>query len=475
MSAHPLIGGKARPTTARAIHSPWDGSVVSTVGFCEEPELKEALESAERGFGETKKLPRHERAAILERMADCLFSERDHLARTILEESGKPLQFARGEVARCEQTFRRFAEATRSLTEASIPLDAVAAGEGRIGLMDRFPLGPILGITPFNFPLNLVAHKMAPAIATGCSFLIKPAEQTPTSAIQLGQIAQKCGFPDSAINVVPADRSVVRHLVDSEIPKLLSFTGSAEVGWALKTQAGQKKVTLELGGNAAVILHSDADLARAIPAIATAGMAYAGQVCISVQRILIHESIYEEARSQLFAALSKIPTGDPSQASTICGPMISHHARERLKSWVQEAVAEGASIAFSQEQHPNPAVLPPMALEHVNPHCKIYAEEAFGPVVILESYRDMEEAIHSTNQGRWGLQTGLFTEDIQTLFMAYQQLEVGALLHNDVPTRRVDHMPYGGIKDSGLGREGPLWAMRDYTEPKMLSINWTNR
>lgn len=472
MGSKALIGGAPESGELRAVVSPWSGEPVSEAAFCDTGLLQQALEASEVGFQETKSLPRHERVAVLERMADLVEERSDSLAATIQAEAGKPVQYAAGEVARCAGTLRRFAEATRSYTDPAVPLDAVPAAAGRTGLLQRFPVGPILGITPFNFPLNLVAHKVAPAVATGCSFVIKPAEQTPTSAIQLGEIALEAGYPEPAVSVVPADRQVVGGLVESDIPRLLSFTGSARVGWELKARAGRKKVTLELGGNAAAIVHSDADLAVAMGAIASAAMAYAGQVCISVQRVLIHASRYDEAREALIDCLASVATGDPSLPETVCGPLINPAAKKRLESWVSEACSSGAQIAFSQPAHPNPRVLAPMALEGVNPTCSLYAEEAFGPVVLLEPYSTIEEAIARTNQGRWGLQTGLFTHDLRVVFEAYNTLEVGALFHNDVPTRRVDHMPYGGVKDSGLGREGPRWAMDDYTEPRMLSLNW---
>lgn len=470
-----LVGGKSLDGMPHTVHSPWSGDAVSEVAFCDSELLQRALEDSQKGFKLTKTLARHERVAILERMAELVLERGDALAATIQSEAGKPVQYAQGEVSRCAETLRRFAEATRSFSDPTVPLDAVPAAEGRTGLLQRFPVGPVVGITPFNFPLNLVAHKVAPAIATGCSFVIKPAEQTPTSALQLGEIALEAGYPAPGVSVVPADRGVVSRLVESPIPRLLSFTGSARVGWDLKARSGRKKVTLELGGNAAAIVHADADLPSAMSAIATAAMAYAGQVCISVQRVLIHTSRYDEARSRLLEQLSKIPTGDPSDPSTVCGPLINASAKLRLKTWISEACASGAQVAFTQPEHSNPRVLAPTALEQVDPSCSIYAEEAFGPVILLESYETITEAIARTNQGRWGLQTGLFTHDLRVVFEAYNHLEVGALFHNDVPTRRVDHMPYGGVKDSGLGREGPRWAMDEYTEPRMLSLNWGSR
>ena len=472
MTQKAIVGGKPVSSEPRAVVSPWSGETVAEVGFCDSNLLEKALEASRQGFKSTKTLPRHERVAILERMANLVVERKDTLTSTIQAEAGKPIHYAEGEVNRCSETLRRFAEATRNYTDPTVPLDAVSAAAGRTGLLQRFPVGPVVGITPFNFPLNLVAHKVAPAIATGCSFIIKPAEQTPTSALQLGQIALDAGYPDLGVNVVPADREIVSGLIQSSVPNLISFTGSAKVGWAIKGNAGRKKVTLELGGNAAAIVHSDANLPKAMEAIATAAMAYAGQVCISVQRVLIHKSCYAEARSLLLQRLAAIPTGDPSDPTTICGPLINPSAKIRLESWISDACRAGAQVVFQQPQHSNPRVMVPMALEQVDPACSLYAEEAFGPVVLLETYEDISEAITRTNQGRWGLQTGLFTNDVRVIFEAYHGLDVGALFHNDVPTRRVDHMPYGGVKDSGLGREGPRWAMDDYTEPRMLSLNW---
>ena len=468
----PLIGGVHRDCELEAVHNPWSGEITSEIGQTSPSMIDEALDASVEGFYALRDLQPYQRADILEKMAIGVAENKALLSDAILREAGKPTCYAEGEVDRCIQTFQRSAEAARDSGQTSIPLNAVEAGHGRTGLVERFPRGPVLAITPFNFPLNLVAHKIGPAIAAGCSFIVKPAEQTPTPALILGRIAQEAGCPPQAVNILPAHRSRAAQLVEDPRPKVLSFTGSDRVGWMLKSQAGKKKVLLELGGNAAAIVHDDANLDLAVPLIVGGAYAYAGQVCISVQRVLIHESRYAEARDRIIDEVSNVATGNPEDPSVTCGPLIHPSAKTRILQWEKEALDAGGKRTFAQPEPDNPSLLSPRIFETVPRHSKLYQEEVFGPVMMLESYSTLAEAIALVNDSRWGLQAGFFGEKLPEVFQAFRQLEVGALFHNDIPTRRVDHMPYGGVKDSGLGREGPTWAMEDYTEPRMLAIRW---
>ena len=468
----PLVGGGSRTCELEAVHNPWSGDIASEIGQSTTAMIDEALAASVEGFHALRELQPYQRAEILEKMAVGVQATKDVLTAAILREAGKPIRYAQGEVDRCIQTLQRSAEAARDHGQTSIPLNAVAAGHGRTGLMERFPRGPVLAITPFNFPLNLVAHKIGPAIAAGCSFLVKPAEQTPTAALILGRIALESGCPPKAVNVLPAHRSRAAQLVEDPRPKVLSFTGSDRVGWMLKARAGKKKVLLELGGNAAAIVHADANLDSAVPLIVGGAYAYAGQVCISVQRVLIHESRYADAREQIIAEAAKVATGIPEDPSVICGPLINPTAKARILQWEKEAIDAGGQRIYAQPEHDNSSILAPRICERIPQQCRLYQEEVFGPVMMLESYATLDEAIALVNQSRWGLQAGFFGETLPDVFQAFRQIEVGALFHNDIPTRRVDHMPYGGVKDSGLGREGPKWAMDDYTEPRMLAIQW---
>jgi glyceraldehyde-3-phosphate dehydrogenase (NADP+) len=340
---------------------------------------------------------------------------------------------------------------------------------GRWGIVKRFPLGPIAGITPFNFPLNLVAHKVAPAIAAGCSMVLKPAPQTPLSSLLLAEVIQQAGWPDGGFNVLPLSNEDASLLVTDERIKLISFTGSAAVGWAIKNNAGKKKVVLELGGNAGVIVHSDADLAYAAGRCVTGGFSYAGQTCISVQRILVEQSVCGKFIEFLLDGVSKLKTGDPLDDSTDVGPLIRESDAIRAYDWVQEAVRGGARLLCGGHRHGS--IFEPTVLTGTKPGMKVNCQEVFAPVVTVEPYTDFESALKQVNNSPYGLQAGLFTRDAKLIFDAYNELEVGGLIAGDVPTFRIDHMPYGGIKDSGLGREGLRDAIQEMTEPKLLVMN----
>ena len=451
------------------VKSPFDGSPVGQVALGGEREIEEALAFAHRRTADLQKVPLHRRADVLQRVAALLASRLEEVARLISDESGKPLGLARAEAQRGVETFAAASAEARRMDGEALPLDTLPRGEGRFGVVRRFPVGPVAGISPFNFPLNLVAHKVAPAIAAGCPVVLKPASQTPMTALLLAQLCEDAGLPAGALQVVPCSRKHADALVTDERIKLLSFTGSALVGWDMKARAGRKRVVLELGGNAGVIILPDADWKAAMPAVATGAFAYAGQVCISVQRILVPEAIrpaFEEAFAAYVA--SSVKSGRPTDDGVINGPLIDEANTQRVLSWVDEAKGMGARVLTGGKREGN--VITPVVLSNVAPKANVYAEEAFGPVVLVEGFSSTEDAAHRINQGRFGLQAGVFTNDLKALWYLYDHLEVGGVIHNDTPTFRVDQMPYGGVKDSGQGREGVRYSIEDMTERRLLVI-----
>jgi len=451
------------------IKSPYDGSVVGTVFQGRREHAEAAIAAAVKAFGTTRRLPAFERQRVLKRVAQGIGERKEEFSRTLSQEAGKPIKAARTEVERAVFTFTVAAEeSTRGYGEY-LPLDWQEYTAGRWGIVRRFPLGPIAGITPFNFPVNLVAHKLAPAIASGCPMVLKPAPQTPLSALLLAQTVQQAGWPDGALNVLPLSNEDAGLLVTDDRLKLISFTGSAAVGWDIKRRAGKKKVILELGGNAGVIVHSDADLAFAAERCVAGGFAYAGQTCISVQRILVERTVFGKFVELLLAAVKKLKTGDPLDETTDLGPLIRESDAVRTVDWVQEAVRGGARLLAGGQR--KGSVVEPTVLTNTRADMKVNCQEIFGPVVTVEAYEDFGEALRQVNNSPYGLQAGVFTRDVKLLFNAYQELEVGGVIAGDVPTFRIDHMPYGGIKDSGLGREGLRYAIEEMTEPKLLDMN----
>jgi acyl-CoA reductase-like NAD-dependent aldehyde dehydrogenase len=402
-------------------------------------------------------------------VAQNITERKEEFTRTLSQEAGKPIKAARTEVERAIFTFTVAAEESTRIYGEYLPLDWQEFTAGRWGIVRRFPLGPIAGITPFNFPLNLVAHKVAPAIASGCTMVLKPAPQTPLSALLLAESVQQAGWPDGALNVLPLSNEDAGLLVSDERIKLISFTGSAAVGWQIKKNAGKKKVILELGGNAGVIVHSDADLAYAADRCVAGGFNYAGQTCISVQRILVERTVCGKFTDLLLAGVKNLKTGDPLQESTDLGPLIRESDAARASDWIQEAVRGGARLLCGgQRKGP---LLEPAVLTGTRPEMKVNCQEIFAPVVTVEPYDDFNDALRQINNSPYGLQAGIFTRDAKLLFNAYEELEVGAVMAGDVPTFRIDHMPYGGVKDSGLGREGLRYAIEEMTEPKLLVMN----
>jgi glyceraldehyde-3-phosphate dehydrogenase (NADP+) len=465
-----LVGGERRFSAERVeIRSPYDQQVVGVVSYASARDVEEAIARAASAFETTRRLPSYARAEVCRRVASELTARKEELAELITLEAGKPIRDARTEVTRAITTFTVAAEEAKRMGGELLPLDWLSGSENRWALVRRFPIGPILGITPFNFPLNLVAHKVAPALASGNPIIIKPAPQTPLSALRLGEIVHHAGWPDGGISVLPCSNDVAGQMLADERIRMLSFTGSAEVGWMLKARVPKKKVTLELGGNAAVIVHEDADLDYAARRSVQGGFGYAGQTCISVQRIYVHESVAEPFLTRVLDGVRNLIVGDPREETTDVGPMISVTAAERAERWIREAVEAGAKVLVGGER--SGAFLMPTVLTDVTPEMKVSCEEVFAPVVVVSRYADFEEAIRQVNASRYGLQAGVFTRDVKRIFRAYEAIDVGGLIINDGPTYRADHMPYGGVKESGFGREGVRYAIEEMTEPRVLVMN----
>lgn len=454
--------------TAR-VANPFTGQILADVVYATESDAEQAIASTSGAAATMAGLASHARYNILQQIAALIYQRRDQFASTITAEAGKPITDARREVSRAVQTFTVAAEEARRIPGDVVPLDWTPNTDSHLGILRRFPIGPILGITPFNFPLNLVAHKVAPALAAGNSILIKPAPQTPLTALLLGEVALEAGLPAGGLNVVPCDNAIAERFVTDPRFKLLSFTGSAAVGWMLKAKCGKKKVTLELGGNAGVIIEPDADLDLAAQRCASGGFGYAGQTCISVQRVFVHHTVADLFTTKLLMQVARLKSGDPSDEATVVGPLIDQGAAQRIESWIAEAVTQGARVLLGGKRMGS--VVEATVLSNVKPEMKVSCQELFGPVVTVTPYRQLGEAIAAMNQSDYGLQAGIFTQDINKIFHAFRHLEVGAVLANEIPTFRADHMPYGGVKDSGLGREGIRSAIEDMTEPKLLVLN----
>lgn len=464
-----LVAGARRPGgSRRAVLHPGDGSWVADVEDAREQDVEAALAAAVHGARAMARLTACERAQILRRTASAVADRADALARGIALEAGKPVRDARIEVSRCEVTFRTAAEEASRLGGEVIPIDAAPNGAGRLGIVRRFPVGIITAITPFNFPLNLAAHKVAPALASGNAVILKPAPRTPLSAFALAEILLDCGCPPEAIAVTPGVPPVIDPLIEDPRVSMVSFTGSAQVGWELRRRAPKKKVTLELGGNAAVIIHSDADLGAAVARCTAGAFTYSGQVCIRSQRILLHEAVAERFLAAFLARGAALRMGSPLEESTDLGPMIDAAAASRAASWVAEAIEAGARRLLGGE--PRGSYFPPTVLTDVPRTCRAYAEEIFAPVVTVETYSSLEEALAIADDSKYGLQAGIFTNDLAAVLRAHERLTVGALIHNDVPMFRADPMPYGGVRESGIGREGLRYAMEEMTEPRLLVL-----
>ena len=448
------------------VTSPYDHSVVAVVYEASRDDVETAIQSAVQAFAITRKLTSYQRTGILRRIAEGIRHRREEFARTICQEAGKPIKTARIEVDRGIYTFEVAAEEASRIYGEYIPLDTLEATAGRWGLVRRFPLGPVFAITPFNFPLNLVAHKVAPAIAAGCPLILKPAPQTPVTALMLAEVVHDAGWPEGALAVMPLSNDDAALLISDDRIKLLTFTGSAAVGWALKNKAGKKRVTLELGGNAGVIIHSDADLDYAAKRCVVGGFSYGGQTCISVQRILVEHSVFDRFSKLLVDGVHKLKCGDPMHEDTDVPPLIREQDAVRATQWIDEAVQEGAKLLCGGKR--KSAFVEPAVLTGTTPEMRVNCAEIFAPVVTLEPYDEFRDAVRQVNNSSYGLQAGVFTRDAVLIQTAFEELEVGGIIVGDVPSFRVDQMPYGGIKDSGLGREGLRYSIEDMTERKLM-------
>ncbi len=448
------------------VTSPYDHSVIAVVSEAGPEDVELAIASAVQAFEVTRKMTSYQRASALRKVADGISARREEFARTICQEAGKPIKTSRIEVERAINTFQIAAEESTRIYGEYISLDTLESTSGRWGLVRRYPLGPVFAITPFNFPLNLVAHKVAPAMAAGCPLILKPAPQTPISSLLLAEIVQESGWPEGAFAVMPMSNENAALLVADDRIKLLTFTGSAAVGWQLKSCAGKKRVTLELGGNAGVIVHSDADLEYAAQRCVAGGFSYAGQTCISVQRILVHQPAFQKFSELLLQGVRKLQMGDPMLETTDIPPLIREPDAVRVAEWIEEAVKGGAKLLYGGKR--TGALVEPTVLTGTTAGMRVNCAEIFAPVVTLEPYEDFRDALRQINNSPYGLQAGVFTRDAVLIQMAFEELEVGAVIAGDVPSFRVDQMPYGGVKDSGLGREGLRYSIEDMTERRLL-------
>lgn len=468
---YPLyLNNKAQqPNTDLEVTDKYSGKLAFRTALATPDIIDEAIAGAVRAAEPMARLASYERQDVLNHCV-ARFRERfDELAHALCVEAGKPIRDAEGEVTRLIDTFRIAAEEAVRIYGEVQPLDISARAKGYLGIWKRVPIGPCSFISPFNFPLNLAAHKIAPAIAVGCPFVMKPASLTPLGAIIMGEVLAECDMlPEGAFSILPARRDGADLFTTDERLKLLSFTGSPEVGWDLKAKAGKKKVVLELGGNAAAVVDRDADLDHAVERIVFGAFYQSGQSCIGVQRILIHDEVYETFREKLVAKTRNLVAGDPKERDTFIGPMISEKEAKRLKGWIDDAVASGATLLCGGGR--NGAMLEATLLEDVPQGCAADREEAFGPLANLARFSDWGEVLERINDSRFGLQAGIFTRDIHQVLDAWDRLEVGGMVVNDVPSYRVDSMPYGGVKDSGLGREGIRFAIEDMTEIRNLVI-----
>lgn len=451
------------------IISPSTGEVVGRTFQADADTLEEAVQATVRAFEVTRKLPTYERAAILRNIAQGISAQKEEIARLMALESGKPIRDCRIETERAIFTFTQAASEAERIGGDVIPLDLMPSSKGRLGITRRVPIGPVLGISPFNFPLNLAVHKVAPAIAAGCSILLKPPSADPLTMLTVARIIADAGVPAGAVNIVPTSRSLGDRLVQDERFKLLTFTGSMDVGWRMKAMAGKKKIVLELGGNAAVIVDKDADLDFAAKRITTGAFSYAGQTCISVQRVYAHEAIAGQLLASLKASAAALKVGDPLEDTTDVGPMIDEKALTRTEQWVQEAVQEGAEVVTGGRREG--AFFRPTILTKVKRESKVCSHEVFAPIVDVFTFNDFDEALKSVNDSSYGLQAGVFTKNLEHAFRAFSELDVGGVIINDISTYRIDHMPYGGVKESGLGREGLKYAIEDMTELRLMALN----
>lgn len=456
------------PNTDLAVTDKYTGEVATRVAMASPDDIDRAIAAAVEAAEPMRRMPVHARQAVLNHCVERFTARFDELAMSLCIEAGKPIKDAEGEVSRLIDTFRIAAEESVRINGEVIPMEISARAEGRFGMWKRVPLGPCSFISPFNFPLNLAAHKVAPAIAAGCPFVLKPASRTPIGALIIGEVLAETDLPKGAFSILPCHREGADLFTTDARLKLLSFTGSPGVGWDLKARAGKKKVVLELGGNAACVVDADADLDDAVDRIIVGAFYQSGQSCIGVQRIIVHASIYDDFKARMVEATKALKAGDPKDPETFIGPMISEKEARRLHGWIEEAVEGGATVLCGGGREG--AMLEATLLEGVPRDAKCYREEAFGPMALLTPFDDFDAALAEVNDSAFGLQAGIFTRDIYKAHKAWDELDVGGVVIGDVPSWRVDHMPYGGVKDSGLGREGIRYAIEDMTEIRLLVL-----
>ena len=463
-----LAGEAIYANTDLKVTDKYSGEIAYEVPLATPEVLDQAIAAAVEATDAMRKLTVYERQAVLEHCIKRFTERQDELAEALCIEAGKPINDAKGEVGRLIDTFKIAAEETPRMLGETLPLDISPRAKGYRGMTQRVPIGPCAFISPFNFPLNLAAHKVAPAIAAGCPFVLKPASMTPIGALVIGEILAETNLPKGAFSILPCRRDSADLLTEDDRLKLLSFTGSPDVGWKLKARAGKKPVILELGGNAACVVDNDWDLDDAVARVIIGAFYQSGQSCIGVQRLFVHSDVYEAFKEKLLVKTKALKSGDPKDPETFIGPMISEGEATRLHSWITDAQERGATLLCGGERDGN--MLQATLMENVPHDCELSAEEAFGPVAILEPFDDYDAVLKRVNDSRFGLQAGIFTRDIYKAQQAWDELEVGGVVIGDVPSWRVDHMPYGGVKDSGLGREGIRWAMEDMTELRLMVV-----
>ena len=465
-----LIGGTWRTSDLlRPVRSPYDGRTVAEVCQASAKEIDEAIGAAELAFEEMRRLSSRERSEILAAVSAVLKCRREEFAQLITSEIGKPINFSRVESDRAAFTLQVASEEASRIEGSMLPLDLVPGSERRVAIVRRFPIGPIAAITPFNFPLNLVAHKLGPAFAAGNPVVLKPSSNAPVTALELARLFESAGLPKGALSVVPCLSDEAGQLIEDERIRLISFTGSPAVGWPLKARAGKKKVTLELGGNAAVIVDETADVDLALRRIVAGAFGNAGQSCIAVQRVFVHDTLLESFVGQLVKCTRIVATGDPNDERTVVGPMITADAARQVEAWIASAVSAGARLLCGGKRRD--AILEPTVLMDAPDDHPICAQEVFAPVVVVAGFSSFEEVLGRVNASSFGLQAGLFSDSLQRVLLAYERLDVGGVIVNDSSAYRVDHMPYGGVKDSGFGREGLRYAIEEMTELKLLALN----
>lgn len=458
------------PDRGLAVINPYSQEVIGNISCAIVQDVDQAVEKADEVFHESmKKMPAHKRSEILRKTADLLESQFEDFARMLTLEAGKPIQEARGEVTRAVQVLRFSAEGAKAIYGEHIPMDSAIGGEKQIGITKRVPIGVIAAITPFNFPLNLVLHKVAPAIATGNTVVLKPAEKTPFSAVMLHRLFHKAGLPAGAFNIVMGPgQELVKPLVTHPKVKKVTFTGSGAVGWMIKEMVPRKRVTLELGSNAPNIIFSDADLQQAVDAITMGGYTFAGQACVAAQRVYVEQSIYDEFVDKLVEKLEELHVGDPLDEKTTFGPMITEEAAIRAESWINDAVVGGAKVVTGGKREGT--LLEPTVLTNVTPEMKVVCAEVFAPIVTVIPFETEDEAVAAANDSEFGLHAGVFTKNIDRAFRVAEAIETGGVWINEVSVRRYDHIPYGGVKNSGFGKEGVKYAMEDMLETKFIGI-----